>query len=242
MPSRHLGPLMLGWWIILALAAPAPAEVTPADVFTDHMVLQRDKPAPVWGWAEPGEKVTVEFAGQSKSAVADKDGKWMVVLDPLKLSFEPQTMTVAGKTTVTLSDILVGDVWLCSGQSNMGRSVDRSVIPERMKWEHPLIRYWGAGKSQKYPIERFEIADPERARWKICLDEPSTRGCCAVGFFFARVDQGEQGIREHPGLVEVVGEHLGGVVNGDLRVLLQMRPDDVHQDRNALAVGNIEVQ
>jgi len=162
------------------------AAVEPADVFTDHMVLQRDKPLPVWGWAEPGEEVAVAFAGQRKTSTAGEDGKWMVVLDPLRLSNEPRSMTIAGKRTNTLEDVLVGDVWLCSGQSNMGRSVDRSVIPEGMKWEYPLIRYWGAGKSEKYPIERFELERPEQAKWRICSDEDSTRGCCAVGFFFAR--------------------------------------------------------
>ena len=155
-----------------------------AEVFAEHMVLQRDKLAPVWGWADSGEKVTVRFAGQRKSAVADKDGKWMVVLDPLKLTAKPQTMAVSGSSTVTVGDILVGDVWICSGQSNMGRNVARSVIPEGMKWRHPMIRYWGAGRARKYPVERFALAEPKP--WAACRDEESTRGCCAVGFFFAR--------------------------------------------------------
>jgi len=158
-------------------------------VFGEGMVLQRDKPAPVWGWAEPGERVTVIFAGQSKTATADEDGKWTVVLDPLKLSTKPQTMAIRGSRAITFGDVLVGDVWLCSGQSNMGRSVARSVIPPEMKWAHPQIRYWGAGKDRKYPIERFQLE--ERKPWTVCADEESTRGCCAVGFFFARRIQQE---------------------------------------------------
>jgi len=186
--------LAASWCLVFALAPSALAGVTLADVFTDHMVLQRGKPAPVWGWSAPGEKVTVRFAGQVKTAAADRDGKWMVLLDPPKLSAEPQTMSVTAKTgnkTITLGDILVGDVWLCSGQSNMGRNVNRSVIPEGMQWKHPLIRYWGAGKDEKYPIERFQFRNPNEGKWRVCRDEKSTRGCCAVGFFFARRVQEE---------------------------------------------------
>ena len=176
--------LILGMSCLIAASDCIAAGPGPAAVFADHMVLQRNKPAPVWGWDKPGRKVTVSFAGQSKSAVAGEDGKWMVVLDPLKLNARPQTMTITGAEKVSLKDILVGDVWVCSGQSNMGRNVDRSVIPKGMKWKHPTIRYWGAGKSEKYPIDRLELAEPKP--WSICADEESTRGCCAVGFFFAR--------------------------------------------------------
>ena len=157
--------------------------VQPADVFRDHMVLQRDKPLPVWGTAKPGEKVTVEFAGQSKTASADKKGRWRVVLKPLAASTSPRTLTVSGKRAVTIEDVLVGDVWIFSGQSNMGRNVGRHPTPDGMKWNHPLIRYWGAGKDQPYPVEKFR-QPPET--WTICRDEKTTKGCCAVGFYFAR--------------------------------------------------------
>jgi len=169
----------------LILAADCLAgELSTAAVFGDNMVLQRDKPAPVWGWDKPGRKVTVSFAGQSKSAIAGKDGKWMVLLNPLKLNAKSQTMTISGAEKIAIKGILVGDVWLCSGQSNMGRNVARSVIPKGMKWKYSTIRYWGAGKSEKYPLDRLKLAEP--AAWSICADEESTRGCCAVGFFFAR--------------------------------------------------------
>jgi len=166
------------------LAPSGALAVTPAEVFADHMVLQRGRPVPVWGWAKAAETVTVRFAGQRKSAAADEEGKWMVVLDPLKLNARPQTMTVSGGETARMGDILVGDVWICSGQSNMGRNVARSVIPEGMKWKHPTVRYWGAGKSRKYPVDRVGLDEPKP--WAVCRDEESTRGCCAVGFFFAR--------------------------------------------------------
>ncbi|HUT10594.1 MAG TPA: hypothetical protein VMY42_08860 [Thermoguttaceae bacterium] len=184
MRSSYLRWLTVSWCFVFPLACSVGAEVTPADVFVDYMVLQRAKPVPVWGWADRGEKVTVEFAGQAKTATAGEDGRWMVVLDPLKLSTELQTMTISGKEAITLGGVLVGDVWLCSGQSNMGRDVARSVIPQNMKWKHPLIRYWGAGRSEKYPVDRFGLE--ERKPWIVCDDEESTGGCCAVGFFFAR--------------------------------------------------------
>ena len=148
-------------------------EVQVAGVFSDHMVLQRSKPLVVWGWAGSGEKVTVTFAprqgsgqaDQTKSARAGADGKWRVVLDPLDASAKPATLTVAGSSTVTFQDVLVGDVWIFSGQSNMGRNVGRHPTPPGMKFDEPLIRYWGAGKDQKYPIERF---DPPARPWVVC--------------------------------------------------------------------------
>ena len=89
--------------------------------FRDNAVLQREMKVPVWGWSKPGTTVTVEFAGQKKSATAGKDGKWMVELDPLKASFEPAEMKITESTgkAVTLKNILVGEVWFASGQSNM---------------------------------------------------------------------------------------------------------------------------
>ncbi len=90
-----------------------------ADVFADHMVLQRGKAIPVWGQASPKEKITVSFAGQTKATKADTDGRWKVTLDPLKASSTGREMFISGKNEVVFRDILVGEVWLCSGQSNM---------------------------------------------------------------------------------------------------------------------------
>lgn len=96
--------------------------------FRDNAVLQQGMMVPVWGWSKPGTKVTVEFAGQKKSSKAGKDGKWMLQLNPLKASFEPAEMkiTEAKGETVTLKNILVGEVWLASGQSNMQWKVSKS--------------------------------------------------------------------------------------------------------------------
>jgi sialate O-acetylesterase len=92
------------------------AAVQMPSIFTDHMVLQRELPVPVWGKAAPGEEVTVEFAGQKKSTKADASGKWLVKLDPLTANAEPQVLKAGN---VTIQDVLVGEVWLASGQSNM---------------------------------------------------------------------------------------------------------------------------
>jgi sialate O-acetylesterase len=105
--------------LLLALAAPAArADVKLPPILSSHMVLQRDADVPIWGTAKPGEKVTVKFRDQSKEAVADKDGKWAVKLAPLKAG-GPDKLTVAARNTITLEDVLVGEVWIGSGQSNM---------------------------------------------------------------------------------------------------------------------------
>ena len=100
-------------------AAAARADVKLPPVFSDHMVLQRDVPAPVWGTATPGEEVSVAIAGQTKSTKADDTGKWRVKLDPLKAGGDTLVLTVKGKNTIAIQDVLVGEVWVGSGQSNM---------------------------------------------------------------------------------------------------------------------------
>lgn len=105
------------------------AELNVANIFTDYAVLQRNTSVPVWGTAEAGKKVHVSFAGQQKSVTTDVEGKWRVNLDPLTASFEPQQLTVASEKEQTIfKDILVGEVWICSGQSNM--QVAAGAIPE----------------------------------------------------------------------------------------------------------------
>ena len=105
--------------MFLSAALSASADVKLNELFADHMVLQRDLPVAVFGAAEPNEKVTVAFAGQEKSVAADKDGRWMIKLDAMKAAAVPAVMTVTGNNKLTLNDVVVGDVWICSGQSNM---------------------------------------------------------------------------------------------------------------------------
>ncbi|QDT00985.1 sialate O-acetylesterase [Adhaeretor mobilis] len=108
----------------------ARAELTVASPFTDNAVLQRDLPVPVWGNAAAGTTVTVKFAEQKKSAVANSDGRWKVMLDSLPASFDPRILSVTspGHPRIELSNLLVGEVWICSGQSNMQFPLDR--VPE----------------------------------------------------------------------------------------------------------------
>src|SRR5688572_3239886 len=109
---------------LLALPCDAFAKTTVAKLFSDGMVLQRQMNVPVWGWAEPGGKVTVGFGGQEKAAVAGADGKWMVRLDAMEASADGRELVVKGvdvagaASGATLKDVLVGEVWLCGGQSN----------------------------------------------------------------------------------------------------------------------------
>ena len=105
--------------LVLISALPLVAAVKMADPFADGMVLQRDRPVPVWGTADPGEKVTVSFSGESAEAVAGADGKWLCKLPPLKMSREPHELVAsAADSRQVVGDVLVGDVWFVSGQSN----------------------------------------------------------------------------------------------------------------------------
>lgn len=112
-------------FIVQATLASA-QHIKPCNLFSDHMVLQQGQVVPVWGEAEPNEKITISFAGQRKSTYADKAGEWLVHLDALKTSKVGRDLVISGKQEIVLSDVLVGEVWICSGQSNMQFSVDRS--------------------------------------------------------------------------------------------------------------------
>ena len=104
--------------ILVLVPAAVRADVMPATIFGDHMVLQRNMPVPIWGKAAPREKVTVRFHGQEKSTTTDAKGNWTVSLDPLEAG-GPHEMTITGRNTVVFKDVLVGEVWICGGQSNM---------------------------------------------------------------------------------------------------------------------------
>ena len=88
-------------------------------LFTDHVVLQRDALTPIWGWSTAGDKITVKIANQTYTATADQYGRWLVRIGPFKADAASQTLEVSGPQTITIQDVKFGDVWLCSGQSNM---------------------------------------------------------------------------------------------------------------------------
>lgn len=121
---------IVGIIAVVCLSGAADAALQLGSLFKDHMVLQRGMPVPVWGTAESGSTVTVEFAGQKKAAKANEDGTWRVTLDPLSASSDPGQMSIScsGRPAIHLSDVVVGEVWICSGQSNMYLPV--TAVPE----------------------------------------------------------------------------------------------------------------
>lgn len=171
---------------LLALAAVfsvARAEVTLAPLFTDHAVLQREKPIPVWGRAAAGEKVTVTFGRQSKSATAGVDGRWSVSLDKLGAESKGADLTVAGSNTLVVHDVVVGEVWLCSGQSNMEFTVSRAANAEKeiAAANFPLIRH----VKIKNTVSESPADSVVTSGWEAA--SPATVGkFTAVGYFFAR--------------------------------------------------------
>ena len=118
--------LLTAWFGLVIFAARATAEVQLPAVISSHMVLQREMAVPIWGTAAPGENVTVKFRDQQKIAKAAADGKWLLKLDPLKAG-GPDTLTISCSNTLPLTDVLVGEVWLGSGQSNMEMSVNSYI-------------------------------------------------------------------------------------------------------------------
>ncbi len=156
-------------------------------LFCDHAVLQRELPVPVWGWAQPGEKVTVSFAGQTRAAVAGADGKWMLKLKPMHASSEPREMTVrTKKTEVRVEDVLVGDVWLCSGQSNMEMGIVNCNAPDEIaQANYPNIRLLTVPKRVA-----FSPVDCIQCSWLPCSSATIKQGVwggfSAAGYFFGR--------------------------------------------------------
>ena len=159
----------------------AASELKVAKIFSDNMVLQRDMPVPVWGWADPGEKITVQFSGQKKSAIANADGKWMVRLNPLSASAQPEELTVTGKSgRQEFTNLLVGDVWLCAGQSNMTLTF-RDVPQEAASVEcFPQIRFMSAGNAI-VPVPQ-DVISPYN-NWVSC-DRNTLPGFCRIGYYF----------------------------------------------------------
>jgi sialate O-acetylesterase len=175
------------WIQIAALAAwtaaaPARADVTLPALFTDHMVVQRGLPVHVWGWAEPGETVTVEFRGERRDATADRLGRWSATLSPGEAG-GPFTLRVAAANEIVLEDVQVGDVWMASGQSNMELPLSRAEggAEEIAAAEHPWLRVLRVEKT----ISEHPLDDVKSDGWVVCSPETAAY-FTAVGYFFAR--------------------------------------------------------
>ena len=170
----------------VAFASSAKADVSLPKTFTDNAVLQRDMPVRVWGKADAGEKVTVTFAGQSASAEADADGKWSVVLSAMPACCEGKDLVVAGNKTITFSNVVVGEVWICSGQSNMEMPLNSWGQPglacteEEINGDYSFVRFNRAAHFTNHnPID-----DVNSTGWLVCKDGAQAN-CTAAGFHFA---------------------------------------------------------
>lgn len=174
--------ILLPLALAVAVTAVLRADVRLPAVISKHMVLQRDAVVPLWGWAEPGEQVTVAFAGQTRSATAAADGAWRVTLDPLPASTEPAVMTITGKNTIVIDDVLVGEVWLGSGQSNMAWTVARSLNPEAeaAAANFPRVRFFKQSSASATTPQKIG-----QGEWVLC--SPQTVGTSsAILYFFGR--------------------------------------------------------
>ena len=191
---------------LLALSAAAHAKLSTAKIFSSHMVIQRDLASPVWGWDTPGAEVTVSFAGQEQKAAANKHGRWQVKLSPLAANTTAQAMIItnAAGEKVIYNDILIGDVWVCSGQSNMEWSVKRSYNAQQeiAKANHPLIRIFDVKGHTIANGPQEQLSLP--TSWQTC-NPKSVTAFSAVGYYFGRDLQQQSGVP-----IGLLGTNWGG--------------------------------
>ena len=182
---------ILIYFIFCLLTVKAQAQIVLPRILGHNMVLQQNKPLTIWGKASVGERVNVQFAGQDKTAFADENGKWAVVLKPLKATSTPAELIITGKNTIRLQNILVGEVWLCSGQSNMEYTMRKNSkvrrpniaienpVDELEFAKNPLIRI--------FLVNRKELIKPDSLHrgWSIAKDS-ALRSFSAAAYFFAK--------------------------------------------------------
>lgn len=166
--------------LALTLAPAARADVKLPSVLASHMVVQRDRPLPIWGTAEPGEEVSVTLDDKTEKTKADDKGNWKVSFPALKADGKTHKISVAGKNKIELDDILVGEVWVGSGQSNMEWSVQASADPKATidAADHPKIRLFHVPKTQAK-----EPARTVNATWQVCSPK-TVPGFSAVLYHF----------------------------------------------------------
>jgi len=180
--------------IILAATTGQAALPFLSPMFSDNMVLQRDKTNSIWGWANPGEKIHVKISNQSATATAAADGRWQAKIVPPPVG-RPYTLQISGSQTITLTNVLVGDVWLCGGQSNMemGMNQVRNSEAEIKAANHPQLRLFLVEKQPAYAP-----ATITKGSWKVCspqtISESGWGGFSAVGYFFGRRVQQETNV------------------------------------------------
>jgi sialate O-acetylesterase len=185
--KRVVAASLAGLLASISLASVAHAAIIPNPLFAEHAVLQQGTTVPVWGTADPGEAVTVELGKQSVSTTTGPDGKWLARLAPMKAG-GPYTLTISGTNRIVLADILVGEVWVAGGQSNMERQLGLRVGQQPIdNWEkeaaaadHPRIRQFGVAQEKSLtPVSSV------KGRWDVCTPE-AVKDFTAVGYFFGR--------------------------------------------------------
>lgn len=201
--KTFLRSLLFNTLCILYMATPAFGDVTLPKLISDGMVLQRDTRLNIWGWASPGEKVTVRFAGKTYRTAAGSDSRWNVVMNPLKEG-GPYIMEIRGNNTITVRDILVGDVWFCAGQSNMVLNMER--VKERYPADiasasFPEIRNFFVPTASDV---RKVHDDLPPGKWVTASPE-NVLGFGALTFFFARSI-----FREYNVPIGIINSSVGG--------------------------------
>jgi sialate O-acetylesterase len=189
-------------------AVPLRADVKLPAVLGDHMVLQRGMKVPIWGWADAGESIAVTVGESKATTTAAADGKWAVKVDSLNASEKPIEVTVAGKNTIKLSDVLVGDVWVCSGQSNMefqlgggsfGFGGAHNAAVEIPQSDHPTLRM--------FVVKKKAALDPQpncTGAWMVSTPQTAPK-FSAVGYFFGKEIMEDQRVP-----VGLIGTYWGG--------------------------------
>jgi sialate O-acetylesterase len=201
--------------IFMTLSQCVFADVRLPQIFSDGMILQREKKVPVWGWGDEGEKVIVEFSGQTKSTSV-KDGKWRVNLDPMQADAKPQVMTVKGKNTIQIKNVLVGEVWFTCGQSNMMMSLNSTMGGDEFYSQHQpkskdlfrVVLGMGSHLMNDTPQEDVQAA------WR----EPDA-GFSAVSYYFA----------------QKLFDHLGGKVPVGIVCYVAIVPAEAWVDAGRIA-------
>jgi len=166
--------------LLVTIAIQLRAEVQLPDVIGSSMVLQQKQKVPIWGTAEPGEAVTVSFGKKQKTAVADSNGKWRVDLEPMAANASPQVMTISGKNKIDLRDILVGEVWLVSGQSNMQRLLRETTDGDAAiaSADHPNVRLFNVSREVAFKRRQGKLGS-----WAACSPQ-TVAEFSAAGYYF----------------------------------------------------------
>jgi sialate O-acetylesterase len=200
--NKSLASLLLCIFLAATISQPSLADVRLPNIFGSNMVLQQEKPIRFFGWAEPGEKVAVSMPGKSAETTADAKGKWRVDLPAMKTDGKPFDVIVKGNNEITLKDVVLGEVWICSGQSNMEWPLTAVINSkeEIAAANYPNIRQFDVPGHTTSPSPNSNVP----GQWKVCTPQ-TARSFSAVGYFFGRKLHKESGVP-----IGLIGTNWGG--------------------------------